>query len=61
MINVNPATLYPRANYTTLDDKLIFATSYIAGFFEFKKYLEEYEYFNLIFFNLAKLKILFLQ
>ena len=41
VINVNPATLYPKANYKTLDEMLIFATTYIAGFFEFKKFLDE--------------------
>jgi hypothetical protein len=41
VINVNPGTLYPRASYKTMDEQLIFATKYICGFLEFKKYLEE--------------------
>ena len=42
MINVNPGTLYPKANYTDLDGKLSFATKYIYGFLEFNKCLAEY-------------------
>lgn len=42
MINVNPGTLYPKANYTDLDGKLSFATKYIYGFLKFNKCLAEY-------------------
>ncbi len=41
MINVNPGTLYPKANYKNLDEKLSFATKYIYGFLEFTKNLAE--------------------
>jgi hypothetical protein len=41
VINVNPGSLYPRASYKTMDEQLKFATKYICGFLEFKKYLEE--------------------
>jgi hypothetical protein len=41
VINSNPGTLYPNANYNTLDDQLKFAAKYIGGFLDFKKFLEE--------------------
>lgn len=39
--NVNPGTLYTRADYKTLDEQVRFATKYIVGFLDFKKFLEE--------------------
>jgi hypothetical protein len=41
LIACNPATLYPKAAYETTDQQLAFATKYILGFLDFKKYLEE--------------------
>jgi hypothetical protein len=41
MVNVNPGTLYPKANYTNLDEKLSFVTKYIYGFLEFNEYLAQ--------------------
>lgn len=40
VIGCNPATLYPKANYETVDQQLEFATKYIMGFLEFRKYVE---------------------
>lgn len=41
VINVSPGTLYPKENYKTLEEQLLFATRYICGFLDFKKFLEE--------------------
>lgn len=41
VISSNPGTLYPKANYKTLDDQLKFATKYIEAFLDFKNYIEE--------------------
>lgn len=41
IINSNPGSLYPNANYNTFDDQLKFATKYIGAFLDFKMYLEE--------------------
>lgn len=40
-INVSPGSLYPKASYTNLDEKLSFVTKYIYGFMEFKKNLDD--------------------
>lgn len=62
MINVNPGTLYPKANYTDLDGKLSFATKYIYGFLEFNKCLAEYfSFFKIILFVLSYLILILLR
>ena len=42
LVAVNPAILYPKADYKSLDEKLAFVTKYIYGFLEFKKIVDEY-------------------
>ncbi len=39
-INVNPNTLYAKANYKTIDEQLVFATNYICGMIEYKKLID---------------------
>jgi hypothetical protein len=41
VINVNPGSLYPKADYSGLDEQLVFATKYIFAFLDFKNFLEE--------------------
>jgi hypothetical protein len=41
VINVNPASLYPKADYKTFDEQLMFAAKYVRGFLQFKNMLEE--------------------
>lgn len=41
IINANPGQLYPKLNYNTMNGQLHYATKYIQGFLEFKRYLEE--------------------
>jgi hypothetical protein len=35
-INVNPNLLYPKANYTNVDQQLLYATNFINGFVQYK-------------------------
>lgn len=40
-MNVNPGSLYPKVDYKTIDEQLLFATKYILGFLEFKKIIDK--------------------
>lgn len=41
IIGCNPATLYPKADYNTVDQQLEFAAKYIQGFLDYKKAIEK--------------------
>ncbi|CAF0716256.1 unnamed protein product [Brachionus calyciflorus] len=42
-MNVNPGTLYPKVDFKTIDEQLMFATKYIYGFLNFKKIIDNQE------------------
>lgn len=39
IISCNPASLYPKADYRTVDEQLQFATKYILGFLQYTRML----------------------
>ncbi len=46
LTRINPAILYEKASYNTLDEQLAFAANYIHAFLGYKKILERYNFFN---------------
>lgn len=59
VINVNPASVYPKENFKTLDEQLLFATKYICGFLDFKAFLGECVSIKVIVSNILVVEIFF--